>query len=122
MCKVLRLFFETMVMTTWYRLLILTPLMVFCCVPQGLPQTANFENEGFGASLTVDILISTLYARTDAEKEYCKKIIQLRDAKMIPNRILYGTYRVAVTKERDLRLIYFQTSLEILCKREKINL
>ncbi|MDR0335869.1 MAG: hypothetical protein LBI18_02145 [Planctomycetaceae bacterium] len=101
------------------RLPILTGLTVLLFVLQGFTQTNNAENE---TTLTADVLISTLYAKTDAEKQYCEKIIRLRDEKILPNRIFYGIYRKSVTLEKTRRFTYFQTGLEILCQREGIVL
>jgi hypothetical protein len=102
-----------------FRLLILTGLTALFLVLQGLAQTNETENDTI---LTADVLISTLYAKTNAEKDYCEKIIQLRDKKILPNRIFYSVYRKSVNLEKNRRFTYFQTGLEILCKREGIVL
>ncbi|MDR2755230.1 MAG: hypothetical protein LBC20_05935 [Planctomycetaceae bacterium] len=102
-----------------FRLLIFSGLTAFFLVLQGFAQTDDMENN---TNMTADILISTLYAKTNAEKEYCENIIRLRDEKILPSRIFYGVYRKSVTLEKQRRFIYFQTGLEILCKREGIIL
>ncbi|MDR2438895.1 MAG: hypothetical protein LBE12_05955 [Planctomycetaceae bacterium] len=102
-----------------FRLLILSGLIACFLVLQGFAQTNDAENN---INLTADTLVSTLYAKTNAEKEYCENIVRLRDEKILPNRIFYGVYRKSVTLEKKRRFIYFQTGLEILCKREGIVL
>ncbi|MDR3198227.1 MAG: hypothetical protein LBU34_10210 [Planctomycetaceae bacterium] len=102
-----------------FRLLTFSGLTVFFLVLQGFAQT----NDGEGnTNLTADVLISTLYAKTNAEKEYCEKIIRLRDEEVLPNRIFYSIYRKSVTLEKNRRFTYFRTGLEILCEREGIIL
>ncbi|MDR2704358.1 MAG: hypothetical protein LBC02_01140 [Planctomycetaceae bacterium] len=101
------------------RLLIFVGLLMFFLAPQGFTQTNDSEND---TTLTADVLIATLYAKTDAEKEYCENIIRLRDEKKLPSRIFYGVYRKSINLEKNRRFTYFQTGLEILCKREGIIL
>jgi hypothetical protein len=98
--------------------LILVAIVLFLNI-EGIAQTISLEND---TALTADVLIATLYAKTDTEKEYCENIIRLRDKKILPNRILYGVYRKSVNREKERRFTYFQTGLEILCKREGIDL
>jgi hypothetical protein len=92
---------------------------MFFLASQGFTQTNDWESN---ITLTADVLIATLYAKTDAEKEYCENIIRLRDEKILPNRIFYGIYRKSINLEKSRRFTYFQTGLEILCKREGIVL
>jgi hypothetical protein len=105
-----------------FRLLVLSGLTVLALVLQGFAQTNDTENTENNVNLTADVLILTLYAKTNTEKEYCENIIRLRDEKILPNRIFYGVYRKATTLEPNRRFTYFQTGLEILCKREGIVL
>lgn len=72
--------------------------------------------------LTTDVLQKTLYAKTDAENNYCQFVIDCRSQGTLPNRILYAAYRYAMKKEKDRRFTYFQQSLVTLCKRENIVL
>jgi hypothetical protein len=101
------------------RLLIFSGLLMLFLAPQGFTQTSDSESD---TTLTADVLIATLYAKTDAEKEYCENIIRLRDEKKLPSRIFYGIYRKSINLEKNRRFTYFQTGLEILCKREGIIL
>lgn len=89
-------------------------------VPCVLGQNISVENGS--AALTADVLISSLFAKTPAEKDYCVFVVAKRDEKVLPNKILYGAYRYAVNKERDRRFTYFKLSLEKLCKDKKIVL
>ncbi len=73
-------------------------------------------------TLTADVLIKTLYARTAAEKQYCEDVIAARDAKILPNRILYAAYRYAVQKDKDRRFTYFQTVLTKFCKEAGVDI
>ena len=66
-------------------------------------------------NITEKILTQTLYAKTDAETDFCKQAIKKRDQGVIPNQIFYAAYRYSVSKPKDRRFIYFQTSLERLC-------
>ena len=74
------------------------------------------------ATLTADVLIQTLYAKTAAEKKYCEDVVTARDAKILPTRIFYAAYRYAMKKEKGQRFTYFQTVLTKLCKDEGITL
>jgi hypothetical protein len=101
------------------RLLIFAGLLMFFLALQGFTQTNDSESD---TTLTADVLIATLYAKTISEKEYCENIIRLRDEKKLPSRIFYGVYRKSINLEKNRRFSYFQTGLEILCKREGIIL
>ncbi|MDR1964463.1 MAG: hypothetical protein LBQ50_11840 [Planctomycetaceae bacterium] len=101
-----------------FRFPILVVAMLLFFVSQGLTQNLPSDTD-----LTADVLIATLYAKTDAEKKYCENIIRLRDEKILPSRIFYGIYRKSISlEEKNRRFTYFQTGLEILCKREGIAL
>jgi hypothetical protein len=104
-------------MTT--RLLIFAGLLMFLLATQGFTQTNDSEDNTI---LTADVLIATLYAKTEAEKEYCENIVRLKDENILPSRIFYGVYRKSINLEKNRRFIYFQTALKILCKREGIIL
>jgi hypothetical protein len=101
------------------RLLIFAGLLMFFLAPQGFTQTNDSESD---TTLTADVLIATLYAKTISEREYCENIIRLRNEKILPSRIFYGVYRKSINLEKNRRFTYFQTALEILCKREGIIL
>ena len=73
-------------------------------------------------TLTADVLIKTLYARTAADKKFCENVIAARDAQILPNRILYAAYRYALKKDTDRRFTYFQTLLLKSCKEAGITL
>jgi len=83
------------------------------CLAQG--NTADIDKQ-----FTADLLKMMLFAKTAEERQYCDYVIQKRDDGTIPARILYGVYQKAMTKDRNLRFIYFKTALEIICKREGI--
>ena len=72
--------------------------------------------------LTAVILKTTLYAKTDDEKDFCDYVIQKRDNGILPPRLLYGVYQNALTKEKGRRFAYFKSGLEIMCMREGIVL
>ena len=77
--------------------------------------SALFANDA-ETTLTADVLAKTLYAKTATEKKYCESVIAARDAKILPNRILYSAYRYAMKKDKDRRFTYFQTALTKSCK------
>jgi len=71
---------------------------------------------------TADVLKSRLFARTVEDKQFCDYVIQKRDDGTLSERIFYGAYQKAMTKEQNRRFLYFKTALEILCEREGIAL
>jgi outer membrane lipoprotein-sorting protein len=71
---------------------------------------------------TAEVLKMTLFARTADEKRFCDYVIQKRDDGTIPTQIIYGVYRIAMTKDRGRRFAYFKSGLEFVCKREGITL
>jgi hypothetical protein len=71
---------------------------------------------------TARVLKETLPARTPAEQQFCDYVIRKRDDGTIPPQFVYGVYRIAMTKEKSRRFMYFKTGLETLCKREGIAL
>ena len=73
-------------------------------------------------TLTADVLAKTLFAKTPAEEKYCENVIAARDAKILPNRILYSAYQYAMKKDKDRRFAYFQTAMTQLCKDAGVTL
>ena len=84
-------------------------------------QSTDFTQNASEA-LTAEVLINTLYARTAAEKKYCENVIAARNAKILPDRILYSAYRYAMQKDKSRRFTYFQITLTNLCKEAGITL
>jgi len=96
-------------------------LVISACGNGLFAQNAN-STQSADTTLTADVLEKTLYARTVADKKYCEDVIAARDAKILPDRILYSAYRYAMKKDKDRRLTYFQTVLSKFCKEAGITL
>jgi hypothetical protein len=100
------------------RQLLYSTLVLVFTVPCFAQQSATETDK----QLTADVLKKTLFTRTADEEKFCDALIQKRDAGIVPSRIIYGVYRKALEKDRGLRFAYFKTGIEILCKREGIEL
>lgn len=97
----------------FFRLALLGVASVFSC--SLFAQTAE-------TTLTADVLAKTLFAKTPTEKKYCENVIAARDAKILPDRILYAAYRYAMKKDKDRRFMYFQIVLPQFCKEAGVTL
>ena len=87
--------------------------------------TASAQTEGAqnaDSTLTADVLQDTLYAKTDAEIRYCTFVIDMRDQKILPNRLLYYSYKKAMQQDKSRRFTYFQKYLETACNSQGIVL
>lgn len=96
-------------------------LILQCCEIGLADQFSQFDTKG-GEALTAEVLKKKLYAKTGPEEAFCDRVILKRDQGVLPNKILYTAYRYAVEKETARRFIYFQKSLEKLCKDAKIDI
>jgi hypothetical protein len=72
--------------------------------------------------LTSVVLQNTLYPKTEAESAYCDFVIRCNEDGVLSSRLLYFAYQNALAAERNQRFLKFQKILELICKREKINL
>ena len=92
---------------------------IFWCSTTGFAQQRGTDIDKL---LTADVLKTRLFAKTPEEKRFCDYVIQKRDNGTLPPKIIYAVYEKAVTKDKVRRFAYFKLGLEILCKREGIEL
>lgn len=104
-----------------FLLICLTSTIFLFCASTELCRAEQYGSTGENM-LTADVLKMKLYAKTEAEKEYCDFVIRKRNEKILPDRILFGAYRRAVQEDKGRRFAYFRRALEILCKEAKIDL
>jgi len=94
-------------------------LALFWCSSTGFAQQRGADIDKL---LTAEVLKTRLFAKTPDERRFCDYVIQKRDNGTLPARIIYAVYEKAVTKDKGRRFAYFKSGLEILCKREGIEL
>ena len=104
-----------------FRLCFAFLALVSMCGGTLFAQTTDFVQNA-EETLTADVLAKTLFAKTPAEEKYCENVIAARDAKILPNRILYSAYQYAMKKDRTRRFIHFQAALAQLCKDAGVTL
>ncbi len=77
----------------------------------------------FGAeALDYENLSVTLFPKTEKEKDYLKRIASQVRKGELPRKLVYAAWQYATKKAKTRRVIYFDSTLAILCKRAGVKL
>lgn len=89
----------------------------------GLLCGCSFSETGSAAedALTADKLKMDLRASTKMQEEYIDDVCEKRKEKIIPEKLVFASWRYAMKKNKASRMIYFDKCLQTLCSRERIK-
>ncbi|MDR3109981.1 MAG: hypothetical protein LBU65_09915 [Planctomycetaceae bacterium] len=103
-------------------LLYLAAINFVCLLSPNIVVAADGFVNNLSPKIGTDTVITSLYAKTPAEKEYIEKVVAMRDAGEIPYDTFYSAYRYAIKKDKDRRFYYFENTLATFCEGKRISL